>query len=64
MNLTLDGRTRIDGCDWENASRKLNWLPDLLGYGHAELVPFFIFDTNGRYFFILNFVLARLFRCA
>ena len=59
LNLTVDGRTRIDGLrlgEW--LPEKLNWLPDLLGYGHAELVPFFYFDTHGTYLLVLNFVLA------
>lgn len=59
LNLTVDGRTRINGLrlgEW--LPGKLSWLPDLLGYGHAEIVPFYYFDSKGNYFLILNFVLA------
>ena len=61
LNLTVDGRSRIDGLrvgDW--LSGKLNWLPDFVGYGQDDLVPFFYVDTTGGYFLILNFVLTAL----
>ena len=57
----MDGRSRIDGLrigDW--LSGKLNWLPDFVGYGQDDLVPFFYVDTTGGYFLILNFVLTAL----
>lgn len=56
LNLTVDGRTRIDGLrigEW--LSEWLSWLPDLLDYNQSQFVSFFYVDPLGGIVFAINF---------
>ena len=64
LNLTVDGRTRIDGLRMgERLSEQLSWLPDFVRYSQAELVPFFHVDPFGGYIFSINLAVCAIIVC-